>query len=70
MNTGQWIAVIIPVFTAIFITLILPKLQKDETENVEMYHNVSAANLKTCSECGSEYAMTLQDCPRCGSPTK
>ena len=49
MNTGQWIAVIIPVFTAIFITLILPKLQKDETENVEMYHNVSAANLKICT---------------------
>jgi hypothetical protein len=71
MNAGQWIAIIIPVFTAIFITIFLPILRKPEdTDNIEMYQNVSAANLQICSECGNEYAMTLQECPRCETPSK
>ena len=40
-----------------------------ETENLEMPLNVSAANLRTCSECGTQYAMTLLECPRCGTST-
>lgn len=37
-----------------------------ETEDIEMLYNVSAANLRTCKECGTQYAMTLQYCPKCG----
>lgn len=40
-----------------------------ETENLEMFYNVSAANLRTCRECGTQYAMTLQECPKCGNPS-
>ena len=35
----------------------------------EIFQNVSAANLKTCPECGNEYAGTIQQCPRCESTT-
>ena len=35
-------------------------------EDLEMFQNVSAANLRTCNECGTQYAMTLQECPKCG----
>ena len=37
-----------------------------EPEDLEMFLNVSAANLRTCKECGTLYAMTLQECPKCG----
>jgi hypothetical protein len=68
MNVGQWIAIIISIFSAIFITIILPMLRKPaENEDIEMFHNVSAANLQKCRKCGNEYAMTIQACPRCGS---
>ena len=38
-----------------------------ENEDIEKFHNVSAANLQTCRKCGNDYAMTIQACPRCGS---
>jgi hypothetical protein len=41
-------------------------LQDPESEDLMMFMNVSAANLRTCSECGTQYAMTLQECPKCG----
>lgn len=37
-----------------------------ETEDFGMFYNVSAANLRTCKKCGTQYAMTLQECPKCG----
>jgi hypothetical protein len=37
-----------------------------ETEDLELFYSVSAANLRTCKECGTQYAMTLQECPKCG----
>ena len=37
-----------------------------ETDEPEMFYNVSAANLRICKECGTQYAMTLQECPKCG----
>jgi hypothetical protein len=37
-----------------------------EIEELDMFYNVSAANLRTCKECGTQYAMTLQECPKCG----
>jgi hypothetical protein len=68
MRISQWIAIIIPVFTAILITVILPSLRKQEKNDyAEMHYNVSAANLQTCSKCGNQYAMTLSECPRCGT---
>ena len=36
-----------------------------ESEEPDMFLNVSAVNLKTCDKCGNQYAMTLQECPRC-----
>ena len=38
-----------------------------DSEDFDMFHNVSAANLRTCRECGNMFAMTLQECPRCGA---
>ncbi|MBD3205066.1 hypothetical protein GF319_01830 [Candidatus Bathyarchaeota archaeon] len=37
-----------------------------ETEDLGMFYNVSAANLRTCKSCGTQYPMTLQECPKCG----
>jgi hypothetical protein len=34
--------------------------------DMDMNYNVSAANLRTCRECGNLYAMTLIECPKCG----
>ena len=36
-----------------------------ETDTIDVLLNVNAANLITCKECGTQYAMTLQECPRC-----
>ena len=45
------------------------KLDLFDPEDDEMSLNVSAANLRTCSECGTQYAMTLLECPQCGKNT-
>lgn len=42
------------------------ELFNPEKEDLEIINNVSAANLRTCTECGTLYAMTLQECPKCG----
>ena len=42
------------------------ELYDPESEDPEMFLNVSPANLRTCILCGTQYAMTLQECPKCG----
>ena len=37
-----------------------------KTGDLELFNNVSAANLRICKVCGTQYAMTLQECPTCG----
>ena len=36
-----------------------------EMDSHEMFLNVSAANLETCGKCGTQFAMTLHECPKC-----
>ena len=37
-----------------------------DSDDSMMFLNVSAANLRTCKKCGTQFAMTLLECPKCG----
>ena len=37
-----------------------------ESEENDMFLNVSASNLKTCSSCENLFPGTLLECPKCG----